>query len=212
MEVVTQTFPVRRSAIVPRPATPPLYYTPASLTFQPDSTLFTDAGWAANPIQQFNTDDGAGLCGDPTGTSIASIPGAGNIGPYISCIDLREGRDIIFGAFGVEDDTPLPICDTVRSTTTSVRFSGLVSGDWLLIAAPGEPTAPYAAYLRSQSPAGKEHTLLLGYSDDHAGYLLTAEDWINGGYEPSINIWGPLEGEIVLGGVIAAAKVAWTSQ
>jgi neutral ceramidase len=205
---VTQTFPVRRSAHVARPATPDLYYTPADPTYMPSSVLFTDAGWAVDPIDGFNTNDGAGLCGNPNGALVDGIPGA--VGPYISCIDLRLGRKFIFDLFNVTDTTPLPICDSIRATATAVRLTGLSSGDWLMVTAPGEPTAPYAAYLRDQSPAGKDHTLLIGYSDDHAGYLLTAEDWLHGGYEPSINIWGPLEGEIILQGVLAAAKVAWT--
>jgi neutral ceramidase len=210
MEVVTQTFPVRRNSTVPRPATPPLYYTPFDPTHVADGVLFNDAGWAANPIDGFNTVVGAGLCGSPTGGSLAPIPGS-TMGPYNSCLDLQMGAGIVFGLFFV-DPPPLPLCDTIRATASAVRFTGLTSGDWLWVSTPGEPTAPYAAYLRASSPAGKDHTLIVGYSDDHAGYLLTTEDWLNGGYEPSINVWGPLEGEMILEGVIAAAKVAWTPE
>jgi neutral ceramidase len=212
MEVVTQTFPVRRSAHVSRPETPPLWYTPFDISHTADGVLFTDAGWAATPIDEFNTEVGAGLCGNASGGSLAPIPGSFGDGPYTSCLDLVNGRDLVFGLFGVVDTTPMPICDTIRATSSAVRLTGLPSGDWLMVTAPGEPTAPYAAYLRSRSPAGKDHTLLIGYSDDHAGYLLTAEDWLQGGYEPSINIWGPLEGEMILDGVTQVANVAWTPE
>jgi neutral ceramidase len=90
-----------------------------------------------------------------------------------------------------------------------VRFSGLASGDWLVLAAPGEPTAPFTSYLRGRSPAGREHTLLVGYSD-YTGYLLSAEDWLAGGYEPSVTLWGPLQGETIIDGLLAAAAIAWT--
>ena len=39
---------------------------------------------------------------------------------------------------------------------------------------------------------------MVGYAQDHEGYLLTVEDWLSGGYEPSINIWGPLQGEYMM--------------
>src|SRR5262249_14372083 len=132
--------------------------------------------------------------------------------PYSSCLELSKGRDIVFGLFGVTDTSPLPLCDTVRATATAVRFTGTDSGDWLMVTAPGEPTAPFASYLRGRSPAGPDKTLLIGYADDHIGYLLTAEDWLMGGYEPSINLWGPLEGEMIIDGVIDTAKIAWTPE
>jgi neutral ceramidase len=210
MEVVTQTFPVRRAQHVDRPDGMELEYSPFDPTHVSKGVLTTDAGWAVSPIDEFMTVDGAGLCGSTT-PIFDPLPGP-SIGPYSSCVDLSKARDIIFSFFNVTDDSPMPYCDTIRATTTAVRFSGLASGDWLMVTAPGEPVAPFAAYLRGRSPAGKDHTLLIGYSDDHIGYLLTAEDWLAGGYEPSINIWGPLEGEMVIDGILGAAKVAWTPE
>jgi neutral ceramidase len=210
MEVVTQTFPIRRAQQVDRPDGMVLEYAPVDLARTPSSVLVNGEGWAISPITQFQTNDGAGLCGSAC-PLFDPLPGP-SIGPYSSCVDLTSARDAIWSAFDVNDDSPLPLCDTLRATTTSVRFSGLASGDWLVMTAPGEPCAPYAAYLRNRSPAGTDHTLLIGYSDDHVGYLLTAEDWLAGGYEPSINIWGPLEGEMTIDGILAAAAVAWTPE
>lgn len=212
VEVVTATFPVRRSAEVKRPDGTSLSYTPADDELTPDGVIFDEKGRAANPIDEFNTDVGAGLCGDATKTSLSAIPGARGIGVYSSCINLTNGRGIIFGLFDVDDKSPLPLCDSLRSTATAIRIEGIPSGSFLIVSAPGEPTAPFAAYLRSQSPAGPERTLLIGYSDDHVGYLLTAEDWLAGGYEPSTNIWGPLEGEMVIAGIVDVAKTAWTPE
>ncbi len=215
MEVVTRTFPVRRDAVLQRPDGTSLRYTKFDLDHDADGVLFDPSRKrAANPIDEFNTNVGAGLCGkDEQGIGVFSpIPGSKNAGIYASCLDLTYGRAVIFGLFKLEDTSPLPLCDTVRSTATAVRISGLASGDWLLVTAPGEPTAPYAAYLRSRSPAGPDHTLLIGFSQDHVGYLLTAEDWLEGGYEASVNLWGPLEGEWTIDGIVGAAKIAWTKE
>jgi neutral ceramidase len=98
----------------------------------------------------------------------------------------------------------------VRATGAALRIAGLAGGDWLIIGVPGEPTAPFASYLRGRSPAGSERTLLIGYTDDYVGYMLTAEDWLSGGYECSTNIWGPREGEQVLEALVDAAAIAWS--
>ena len=40
---------------------------------------------------------------------------------------------------------------------------------------------------------------MVGYAQDHEGYLLLAEDWlVGGGDEPGINVWGPLQGEYLM--------------
>ena len=215
MEVVTRTFPIRRDAVLTRVDGTTLRYTKFDIDHDADGVLFDPSGKRAkNPIDEFNTSVGAGLCGkDEQGIGVFSpIPGSKEAGIYASCLDLTYGRAVIFGLFKIDDTSPLPLCDTVRSTATAVRISGLASGDWLLLTGPGEPTAPWAAYLRGRSPAGPDHTLLIGYSQDHLGYLLTAEDWLKGGYEPSINLWGPLEGEWAIDGILGAAKIAWTKE
>lgn len=212
LEVVTRAVPVRRSAEVKRPDGSVLVYSAADESLTPDGVLFNEAGRVASPIDEFNTPFGAGLCGDQTKGSLSAIPGTFGVGPYSSCIELEGGQGIVFGLFDVEGDQPLPLCDTLRVTVTAVRLSGLPEGPYLLVTAPGEPTAPFAAYLRSRSPAGPDKTLLIGYGNDYAGYLLTAEDWLSGGYECSTNIWGPLEGEIIIDGALSVASAAWSPE
>jgi neutral ceramidase len=175
-----------------------------------DGEMFK-GGKIITPIDEFNTPSGAGLCGKIAGGSLSPIPGTRGVGPYESCVDITRGKNIIFSFFSVDGKSMVaPICDTMRATTTVVRFSGTPSGDYLIVGAPGEPTAPWTAYLRARSPAGPERTLVVGYADEYAGYLLTAEDWLAGGYEPSTNIWGPIEGEVIIDGILDAAKIAWT--
>jgi neutral ceramidase len=66
---------------------------------------------------------------------------------------------------------------------------------------------------RSLAELGIEHTIPIGYSQDHQGYLLIPEDWLLGGYEPNINIWGPLQGEFIMEGLLnAAAEVLLTEE
>jgi neutral ceramidase len=55
-----------------------------------------------------------------------------------------------------------------------------------------------------------DHTVVLGYSQGHIGYMLTPEDWLRAGYEPSINMWGPLEGEYVADRAVDLARLAAT--
>lgn len=213
LEVVTRTFYVGRNATVERPDGTVLSYAPADPAYTPDGVLLDEQGKIATPVDELNTEAGAGLCGNSEGGSIVPIPGAQGMGPYSSCLNLEGGQAIMFGLFeGAPTDDPLPLCDTVRATGAAIRISGTPSGDFLILGIPGEPTAPFAAYLRGRSPAGPERTLLIGYADDHLGYMLTAEDWIAGGYEPSINLWGPLEGEMVIDGLLEAAALAWTPE
>jgi neutral ceramidase len=108
--------------------------------------------------------------------------------------------------------TTLPLCDSVRATGAAVRIELPSAGRWLLVGVPGEPTAPFSAYLRNRSPAGSDRTLILGYADEYTGYLLTAEDWLSGGYECSTNIWGPREGEQVLEALVQMAELAWSPE
>ncbi|MCK6587675.1 MAG: hypothetical protein L6Q76_08835 [Polyangiaceae bacterium] len=208
LEVVTRTFYEGRDYRVKRPDGTELWYAPPDV--EPDGVIFDDSGKIANPIDEFATASGAGLCGDPNAGSFASLPSASGV--YSSCVDIQNGANILFSLFEVPAPKDTPLCDTVRTTATAVRISGTPSGDWLLATIPGEPTAPYTSYLRSRSPAGPERTLVIGYAGDHVGYVLTAEDWLAGGYEPSTNLWGPLEGEIILDGIIEAANIAWTPE
>lgn len=214
MEVVSRPSYVGHAHVVQRPpfSQAPkgqtLGYSPATEDYIPDGRILGPGGWAISPIDEFDAPAGAGLCGNAKQSSIAPIPGARDLGVYGSCLSLSRGGPIVFGIYGMPDIT-LPLCNSARVTTTAVRFSGLASGDWLVLAAPGEPTAPLTSYLRARSPAGREHTLLVGYSD-YTGYLLSAEDWLAGGYEPTVTLWGPLQGETVLDGLLQAAAIAWT--
>ncbi len=214
-EIVTKTIYLGRDAVVKRLDGTELRYKPFDPEFvEPDRIIFDENGKILSPIDEFNAFAGAGLCGEKNGAgAIAPIPGTAGLKPYGACLNVETGGHIILDAFYIGDyEVKYPICDTSRTTVSAIRISGTPGGDYLALTMPGEAVAPFASYLRNRSPAGADKTLLIGYANDHIGYLLTAEDWLAGGYEPSINIWGPLEGEVIIDGILEAAKVAWTPE
>ncbi|MBT9556971.1 MAG: hypothetical protein IV100_13125 [Myxococcales bacterium] len=210
IEVVTRTFFVGHAAVVTRPGGVTLAYREPD-DYTPDGDIFAADGSLESPLDEFNAASGAVFCGDMEKKAIVGIPGASGMGAYSSCEDVYMLAPLVGGLYDVSPPET-PICDTVRTTASAIRFDTALGGSTLLLTVPGEPMAPFAAYLRGQSPAGPERSLLVGYAQDHVGYVMTAEDWLAGGYEPSINVWGPLEGEMALGGVLKAAALAWTPE
>ena len=87
---------------------------------------------------------------------------------------------------------PMPACATTRTTVSALRL-----GDHLLLTLPGEPHVELVDRIRASSPIAGERTLVVGHAQDHMGYAMSVEDWLARGYEPSINVWGPLEGELI---------------
>jgi neutral ceramidase len=209
MEIVNRPVYVGHAGVVNRPSGTN-WYIPPDTSYVPDGIILDGNGWAVSPIDEFNAPAGAGLCGTPTSGSIAPIPGTSGMGSYSSCLSISRGGDIVFAIYNLPT-LQLPLCDSVRLNVSAVRIAGLPSGDWLILGIPGEPLAPFTSYLRGRSPAGRDHTLVVGYVD-HGGYMMTAEDWLAGGYETTISIWGPLEGEMVIDGVLGAATIAWTPE
>lgn len=209
LEVVTRTFYVGRAGVVTRPDGRELFYPPPG-DYLPDRVVFDDDGVLATPLDEFNAAHGAALCGE-AGAGIVAIPGTSGLPAYGSCNDVEKLAPTVAGLYEIPP-FQTPICDTARTTASAVRFDVGDGEPLLLLTIPGEPTAPFAAYLRGRSPAGADRTLIVGYGQDYIGYVLTAEDWLAGGYEPSLNVWGPLEGEIILDGIVGAAQIAWSPE
>jgi neutral ceramidase len=183
--------------------------------FLPDEILYEADGTIATPIDEFNTQYGGAFCGE----DIPLIPGV-SIGtqtyPYNSCVDVEVISSIIGTFFGLEDGVELPLSESLEARTTATRLgpvpirepSGeVVTDDVLMAFFPGETTAMFTEQFRRRAAdeLGFEHAIPFGYAQDHEGYLLIPEDWLKGGYEPNINIWGPLHGEHIMEGVLTAA-------
>ena len=61
-------------------------------------------------------------------------------------------------------------------------------------------TSYYVRHYRDRvgSELGYDNVILGDYAQDHEGYLLIPEDWLLGGYETNINLWGPLQAEYLM--------------
>lgn len=79
-------------------------------------------------------------------------------------------------------------------------MSAFAIGPLLFVTCPGEPVTTWTLEARDLAKqfSGFENVLMVGYSQDHWGYLLKEYDFLLGGYEPSIGAWGPLQGEFLL--------------
>lgn len=71
------------------------------------------------------------------------------------------------------------------------RISTARIGDLALLTLPGEPTSAVGHELVARGKAeGFKDAVVLGYAQDHNGYILFDKDWLSGGYEPTISLWG----------------------
>ncbi len=196
-----ETFTVRGGA---------LEYAPFDGLTEPDRQIFGNGGEVLSPIDEFNAPVGAGLCETAeTLYYVAVMPGTEELAPYASCakVDLMTEVFEILLDTQFESDERHPICQSTRTTLTAFRI-----GDYVFGTLPGEPTVMIADFIREQSPVDPEHTVVLGYTQGEVGYILRPEDWLLGGYESSINLWGPLEGEYLAEQLIALMSLAATPE
>ncbi len=169
-----------------------LEYAPFDKERPADQVVYNGSS-IVSPIDEFNAPVGAALCEKEDAMfPAAAIPGTEGTLPYGSCLRMDVAGEILGSVFSIDfkvDETH-PVCEMTRTTVSALRI-----GDYLIGTMPGELTVILANYIRSKSPLGADHTILLGYSQGHVGYLLSPEDWLRGGYESSVTFWGPLEGE-----------------
>jgi neutral ceramidase len=194
-----ETFTVRDGA---------LRYAPFDADREADRIIYDDDGSIASPIDEFNAPFGAGLCGDPADDLFqgSAMPGVRNLEAYHSCARLPDVTLVLGALMDVEFEGP-PICSSTRTTLSALRL-----GDYLFATGPGEPLVGWADIVRERSPVDPDKTIILGYAQGHIGYLLTADDWLLGGYEPSINLWGPLEGELIAERLAELMPLAMTTE
>jgi neutral ceramidase len=187
----------------------------------PDLVIWEDPGTRRqlrSPLDEFNAREGAALCGSGLVPPYGRMPGSTSLAgsdvctsdstcpsglclpsgrcettPYGSCNVLNDRVAAVYEtAIGIDLDRA-PICDTTRTTVSALRL-----GEHVLVTLPGEPVTVLRNRLRELMPLDDAHEIVVGYAQDHGGYMLTAEDWLRGGYEPQITFWGPLEAEHVM--------------
>lgn len=169
-----------------------------------DQLVYGDDGMLLSPIDEFNAPHGAALCGEDTTPLVprAAIPGtAESMYSYRSCYRLAQAASFFELAIDIELGGT-PICDTTRTTLSALRIEGANSGRWVVSTLPGEPVTLLVETMRARIAEAHDvpadHMIVVGYAQDHHGYLLTAEDWLAKGYEPTITFWGPLDGEQIM--------------
>ena len=191
--------------------------------FAPDDEIYAADGSILSPIDEFNALYGGVFCGydDP-------LISAGTIGsdvyPYDGCMNVELISFVINGIFELGEfweggEAPLPLPDSQQAGTAATLLSPVAirnpdgsetTGDFLMGFFPGEITATYTEQFRRRAEAElgipQAHAMAVGYAQDHEGYLMIPEDWLLGGYEPNINMWGPLQGEHIMEGVLEMAE------
>jgi hypothetical protein len=70
-------------------------------------------------------------------------------------------------------------------------------GEIAFVTLPGEPLTTLAEELIGRLTAEEtvSEVMLIGYAQDHTGYIMLEDDWWQGGYEASATMWGPRQGE-----------------
>lgn len=179
-----------------------------------DDVVYDEQGRILSPIDEFDAPYGAAFCGE--GFLIPDADIGANVAPYDSCIDVEAFTPVLQTFFDLEELPPLPFPATMKAGTTVARLGPLATTDAdgtsterELLAGffPAEVTALYTEQWRRRAhdELGYTMPLAVGVSQDHEGYFLIPEDWLSGGYEPSINVWGPLQGEHVMEGMLHVA-------
>lgn len=166
-----------------------------------------DGARLASPIDEFNAPVGAALCeGASPMFPAAALPGTEGVAPYGSCLRLDVAAPILGPLFEIDFgvDERHPVCEATRTTISALRI-----GEYVLGTLPGEVTTLLAELVREQSPLG-EQTIVVGYAQGHVGYMLRPEDWVLGGYEPSVSFWGPLEAEYIAERLLELIPLALT--
>lgn len=220
METVTRAIYKHPSVMkVTRNGTIDLEYAPyePSPGFQPDNVVYGDNGEILSPIDEFNAEFGGVFCGSGDfDVPVGKLPV--NVFPYDQCVQVGLITDLIQVFFELEEDqVQLPLPETLRALTTTSRIGPFptrlatgeeVDQDLFVGFFPGEPVYSFGEQWRRRvkDELGIESAMMVGYSQDHEGYLLIPEDWLMGGYEPDIGVWGPLEAEHIMEGVLAYSK------
>jgi neutral ceramidase len=217
LEVASRHIPSHRDDIrVTRDGTVDWYYLPYSEDTVPDDVIFEDDGSLSSPVDEFIFQYGAAFCGsdDP----LIKVESQSEVYPYISCMDLELMSGLIAGTFDMDvNQFPLPMPESMEAGTAAFSLGplpvrdvdGVVTDRELLVGAfPAEPASMFSEQWRRRAKAelGAEMPMVIGYAMDHEGYFLIPEDWLAGGYEPNINIWGPLQAEHVMEGVLTMAR------
>ncbi|MDG1478487.1 MAG: neutral/alkaline non-lysosomal ceramidase N-terminal domain-containing protein [Myxococcota bacterium] len=213
LETVSRAVSQERDEIaVTRDGTVDWRYPPFDEGLTPDEQIYGDDGSIASPLDEFNAEFGGAFCGDEP------LIESGTIGstsyPYSGCMDVELVSWVVQGIFELTDEeVAMPFTSATKANTAAMRIGplpvrgedgGQTTEDLYFGFFPAEPTAVFAEQFRRRASdeLGLGQVNLVGYAQDHEGYFLTPEDWLLGGYETTIAIWGPLQAEHVMEGIL----------
>gem|GEM_PF-525949 len=212
IETVTHSIPEDLDTVrVTRNGTVDWYYPHYDEDRVSDGLIYDEDGQILSPLDEFNAIYGGVFCGYDDALIAAGSIGA-TVYPYDGCTQVEMVTWVITAVFGLEEGTiALPVPSSQQAMTTAARIGPIeilqpdgssVTDDAYFGFFPGETTAMFTEQYerRMASEVGAEHAFTVGYSQDHEGYLLIPEDWLVGGYESHINVWGPLQGEHIMEG------------
>ncbi len=132
-----------------------------------------------------HVDRGVLLTREALGYEKGTFPEHGGIGCMLggpSCTDVRL-TPVDMGALLCAPVEPRP---RLRTPMALLQIE-----DVALITLPGEPTTAVGQKVAATlAPLGASMNLVLGYAQDHYGYLLEQDDFLRGGYEPTVSPWG----------------------
>ncbi len=200
MEIVSRQISMRREDIRTRREGEELAYGPPLPRWRFDGDYFFT-------YEEWNFPQGASLCGDTCDTDPETIKGEGLDNVYLTCVSAAVAGKVLPPLFGLP---PQPFPEAEKHTRlTAIRLNG-----HLLLTLPGEPISILSDELRGMVPEafGPDRTIVIGYAQDHEGYLLTRFDWLQGGGAEIVNMGGPLFGEYVVDQSVELARLLTTPE
>ncbi|MBM4342146.1 MAG: hypothetical protein FJ100_02080 [Deltaproteobacteria bacterium] len=129
-------------------------------------------------------------------------PGQSMKGKPKQCLDLS----VLLPAFG----ETLPFGELNQVVLTAAKL-----GDLGLITLPGEPTYSLVQFARQQVEgklAGLGSLMVVGYAQDYFLYLTAPDDWMVGGYESQMSVWGPAAGRFFARGGLDLLTNLWAGK
>lgn len=119
------------------------------------------------------------------------------LGAFQCCGEYKEGgyKD---GELGCLLETTFLNYNRPVYQFTKTRLAAVNLGGLNLLSVNGEPSAQYGEYIVTEmKKKGMKDVLTVGYSMDHHLYVLLKDEWLLGGYESSMSIWGYKNGEYI---------------
>lgn len=107
-------------------------------------------------------------------------------------IDLPE--TLHWTLFAMENRIPEPLAKSIveRFAPKEAKITAFRIGKLCVVGVPGEPTAALGRRIRDEGRRiGFEPVLVCSHVNGWAGYILEAEDYARGGYEASLDFYGP---------------------